>query len=374
MKTIFRVVLVMALLLSVGMLAAQDDMTTITVGLSWNSKDQALVQAWEDYMVAFSQETWGPENNIEFEWIINVADGDPSRQASNIEDLINQGVDVIIARAEDAAAIGASIRAAQQAGIPFVTFDRASAVVPPDAHVGADSYNQAITTAETFAALLEENGVQGQCIELQGALTDINAVNRSQGWQDVEAMTDAYETIVQVPTEWNPELFRSGTANALQANPDANCMFVASDFAFSAVQSALEAAGRWAPQGEDGHMWIAAQDLNPQGLEAMEGGYIDVATTYDAFFHAIEAVNAIAALGTGTEATCGAAIALVQGDEMMAEEEMAEEEMAEEEAEMSEDDMEGMPIGDYVCLVAGRVATPDNVDELENLWSRDYQD
>ncbi|NDJ62107.1 MAG: sugar ABC transporter substrate-binding protein, partial [Chloroflexi bacterium] len=256
-------------------------------------------------------------------------------------------------------------------------FDRASAVVPPNAHVGADSYNQAITTAEAFAALLAENGVTGQCIELQGALTDINAVNRSQGWQDVEATTDVYTTLVQVPTEWNPELFRSGTANALQANPDANCMFVASDFAFSAVQSALEAADRWAPAGEEGHMWIAAQDLNPQGLEAMEGGYIDVATTYDAFFHAIEAVNAIGALATETEAVCGAAIDMVQAtdDAAMMDEGEAMDEAMDDEAMMDDAVMgEGMPIGDYVCLVAGRVATPANVADLENLWSRDYQD
>jgi ABC-type sugar transport system substrate-binding protein len=46
---------------------------------------------------------------------------------ANIEDLINQNVDLIVARAEDATAIGASIRAAKAANIPFRTFDRESA-------------------------------------------------------------------------------------------------------------------------------------------------------------------------------------------------------------------------------------------------------
>ena len=187
----------------------------------------------------------------------------------SIEDLLNQDVDIIIARAEDSAAIGASIRAAEDAGVPFITFDRSSATTQPTAHVGGDSYLQALSTAQTFVEILEENGVQGQCIELQGALTDINAVNRSEAWNEVDELSDTIETIAQVPTEWNPELFLSGATNALQANPDANCMFVASDFALAAVQSALEGADRWVPTGEEGHVWLATQDLFPVALEAM---------------------------------------------------------------------------------------------------------
>ena len=122
----------------------------ITVGLAWNRKDQSLIQAWEDYMVA-SGTALEAQAGLKFKWVINVADGDPARLASNIEDLINQGVDIIVTRPEDAAAIGASIKAANDAGIPIVTFDRASSTEKPTAHVGADSYNQAISTAEEFA-------------------------------------------------------------------------------------------------------------------------------------------------------------------------------------------------------------------------------
>ncbi len=170
--------------------------------------------------------------------------------SADIEDLINQDVDIIIARAEDAAAMGASIRAADEAGIPFVTFDRAATTATPAAHVGGDSYAQGVSTAEAFAEMLAAAGVEGKCIELQGSLTDVNAVNRSDAWNAVDAESDVFETVVQVPTEWDATVFLSGTANALQANPDANCIFVASDFAINSVESALEAAGKWAPTGD----------------------------------------------------------------------------------------------------------------------------
>lgn len=303
----------------------------VVVGLSWNERLHALIQAWEDYMREYSEE-YGREHGLEFRWVVNVADSDSSQQASNIEDLINQNVDVIVARPHDAAAIGASIRAANEAGIPFITFDRPSSTRQPTAHVGADSFLQAVSTAEAMADILEEHGIGGEAIELMGDLRDINAVNRSNGWAKVEEERGVWETVIQVPTEWNPERFRTGTTNALQAHPDADIMFIASDFAFDAVRAALEDAGRWAPPGDPDHMWIATQDVNPQGYAAMVDGYIAVGTTYDAYFHAVEVVEVIGKIARGIT---------LEKDEY---------------------------------LVPGRVATPDNVQTMEYMWARDYED
>ncbi len=202
----------------------------------------------------------------------------------------------------------------------------------PTARVGGDTYDQAVTTAVAFADLMAERGIEGQCIELQGALTDINAVNRSSGWNDIDGQRDEISTLVQVPTEWNPELFRSGMANALRANPDANCAFIASDFAITAVQSALEEAGRWAPAGDPDHFWLATQDLLPAAVPLMEEGYIDVSTTYDAFKHSEELVRVAIAIHMGKDPMCG----------------------------------------DDGCLAKGRVVTPTTIDATENLWSRTY--
>jgi ABC-type sugar transport system substrate-binding protein len=109
-------------------------------------------------------------------------------------------------------------------------------------------------------------------------------------------------------------------------------MFVASDFAFDSVMQALEAAGKAIPSGQPGHIWIAAQDVNPQGYTAMEEGIIDVATTYDAYFHAVEFVNAMLRVAAGEE------------------------------------------LGVKKVLVPGRVATLENFKELPNMWALDYRE
>ena len=304
----------------------------LKVGFSLDTKESSLQTAWEAFLKS-EGEAQGKAAGYEFEWTINVANADPARQAANIDDLITAGVDVIIARAFDSGAIGTSIKAAQEANIPFITFDRGSSSGKPTAHVGGDSYDQARSTGLAFADILKKAGIHGKCIELQGMLTDINAVNRSKAWNEVAKQTGQYETVVQVPTEWNPELFLSGLTNALTARPDANCVFAASDFAFPSIQAALEKADRWAPTGQPKHMWLATTDLLSAAVKPMENGYIDVSTTWDAYLQAKEAVRVIIALKKGEDPKCG-------------------------------------PDG---CLAKGRTVTPATIKDTPNLWSRDFQ-
>lgn len=310
---------------------AQQKLKDVTIGFSWNRMDSVLIKAWQDYLQAYAKEA-GPKAGLNIKWVFNVADGDVARQTANIQDLMNQNVNLIGARAEDAAAIGASAKAAADANIPFITFDRASSGFQPVAHVGADSLTQAVTTAQAFAEILKKNNVKDpQCIEVLGDLKDMNAVYRSQGWQQVEKETGAWKTIVQVPTEWNADKFYTGVANALQAHPEANCMFVASDYAFQGVEKALQEAGKLAPTGDPKHMWMAAQDVNPPGLEGLEKKYIDVVTSYDAYYHAVAFVDT--------------AIKLLNG--------------------------ETLGVKNY--LVPGRVVTQDNYKTMPNLWALEYK-
>lgn len=304
----------------------------LKVGFSLDTKESSLQTAWETFLKS-EGELQGKAAGYEFQWTINVANADPTRQAANIDDLITAGEDVIIARAFDSGAIGTSIKAAKDAGIPFVTFDRGSTSGKPTAHVGGDSYDQARSTGLAFAEILKKAGIKGKCIELQGMLTDINAVNRSKAWNEVAKESGQFETIVQVPTEWNPELFLSGLTNALTAKPEANCVFAASDFAFPSIQAALEKADRWAPTGQPKHMWLATTDLLSAAVKPMEDGYIDVSTTWDAYLQAKEAVRVIIALKKGEDPKCG-------------------------------------PDG---CLAKGRTVTPANIKDTPNLWSRDFK-
>jgi ribose transport system substrate-binding protein len=332
MKRYISCVGFVALVLGSIALAQSAPLKPLKVGFSLDTKESSLETAWM-YFLKSEGEKQGEKAGYKFEWVTNVANADPSRQAANIDDLITDNVDVIVARAFDSGAIGTSIRAAKVAGIPFITFDRGSTSGKPTAHVGGDSYDEARSTGLAFAGVLKKAGVHGKCIELQGMLTDINAVNRSKAWNEVGKETGQYETIVKVPTDWNPELFRSGLTNALTAKPEANCVFAASDFAFPSIQAALEKANRWAPSGQPKHMWLATNDLLSAAVKPMEGGYIDVSTTWDAYAQAREAVRVIIAIKQKEDPKCS-------------------------------------PDG---CLAKGQVVTPATINSTPNLWSRDFK-
>jgi ribose transport system substrate-binding protein len=139
----------------------------LKVGFSLDTKESSLQTAWVSFLESEGK-SQGQAAGYELEWTINVANADPARQAANIDDLITAGVDVIIARAFDSGAIGTSIKAAKDADIPFVTFDRGSTSGTPTAHVGGDSFDQARSTGLAFAEILKKAGVKGKCIELQG--------------------------------------------------------------------------------------------------------------------------------------------------------------------------------------------------------------
>ena len=121
----------------------------------------SIVVKWQEYLQAEGKRQGEPAG-MNFKWVINVANADPARQAANIEDLINQGVNLIMARARRRRG-DRRLNPRGKAGRHSVhDLDRQSATTKPTAHVGGDSYDQGKTTAEAFVALLKEQGRAGQ--------------------------------------------------------------------------------------------------------------------------------------------------------------------------------------------------------------------
>lgn len=326
-----------------GGTATEDDATPpaeggedIVIGLSLNSRASAIFVALAGYLVDYSA-TYGEEIGRNITVVETVADDDPTRQNADIDDLISQGVDAIIAVSIDDTAIGAGIEAAQEAGIPFITYGRpvAEGVTEPDAHVGIDSVDQAYVAAVELAKVVSADGESATCIELQGDLRDVNAKNRSDGWaRGIEESGGTLTSVAILPGEWKADVALSLLTTSLQANPDANCMFVASDFYLDAVTSALELEDKWAPRGEDNHVYLATQDVFPQGVTFLEEGFIDIDVNFPVAEQMVEAVHT--------------AVKLVDG--------------------------ESLSDAERFSLVRGGVLTPDNIATTDNLWGRDYAD
>lgn len=257
--------------------------TTLTIGFSWAHKNDTLFYGMADTLDAAVKATMGDHGYDSVEWIDVIAEDNAQTQADDIEDLISRDVDVIVVYAFDSIAIGASIDSAKAAGIPIILYDRApdASVTQPDAFVGLDTVAQAYDAGKVFFQMMKDAGTTpNKIISIVGDLADQNALNRIEGF-DKAAAEFGVKVDVTVPSEWNSDTALANFTTAWQANPDSNCVLIASDFIITSVQSVLEANNAWIPNGQDGHVWICAQDAFPVGLQFVRDGYIDVEGVYN---------------------------------------------------------------------------------------------
>ncbi len=232
-----------------------------------------------------------------------IAEGDANRQLEQIQSFIARRVDGIIVVPKDAKTVIPMIRAANQAGIPIVLYNRpcdrtdARAVA-----VVADNYKIARATVEYMAQQAKKGGGKHKAMILIGDLGDINAVGRRDGFDDaLRDFSDTIEVVARVPTEWNQEKALAGVTNGLQANPDIDFIFTSSDFLFPSIVSALKTAGKYRKIGEEGHVVLGGFDGDATAYQMLVEGYLDADGVQDVYFESSAAVQAVLDLKAGKE-------------------------------------------------------------------------
>jgi ABC-type sugar transport system substrate-binding protein len=232
-----------------------------------------------------------------------IAEGDANRQLEQIQSFIARRVDGIIVVPKDAKTVIPMIRAANQAGIPIVLYNRpcdrtdARAVA-----VVADNYKIARATVEYMARQAKKSGGKHKAMILIGDLGDINAVGRRDGFDDaLRDFSDTIEVVARVPTEWNQEKALAGVTNGLQANPDIDFIFTSSDFLFPSIVSALKTAGKYRRIGEEGHVVLGGFDGDATAYQMLVEGYLDADGVQDVYFESSAAVQAVLDLKAGKE-------------------------------------------------------------------------
>jgi ABC-type sugar transport system substrate-binding protein len=232
-----------------------------------------------------------------------IAEGDANRQLEQIKSFITRKVDGMIVVPKDSKTILPGIKAANQANIPIVLFNR-----PPEPSearsvtIVADNYAITRATVEYMVQKAKETGRKHKAMILIGDLGDINAIGRRDGFEDaVKEHPDVIEVVARIPTEWNQEKAQAGVVNALQAHPDISFIFSSSDFLFPSVVSALKAAGRYKKIGEEGHVILGGFDGDGTAYRMLVEGYLDADGVQDVYFEAEAAVQAILDLRAGKD-------------------------------------------------------------------------
>lgn len=236
-----------------------------------------------------------------WEVLENISNFDDNKQFEQVKAMIARKVDGILIIQTDANAVIPAIRAANEANIPMVHFNRPPA--PSDAYSVAIQADNRKITQNTVQFLVDEakrlGGSYKACIMI-GDLGDVNAIQRRDGFFDiVDQHKDMIDVVARVATEWNADKAFAGLTNALQANPDINFLFTSSDFMHPQIQQVLEANDKWYKRGEEGHVIFGGFDGDENAYGLLADGYLDACGVQNLFLEVDMAFQAFQDMWAG---------------------------------------------------------------------------
>lgn len=215
----------------------------MVIGFSQSENEQNPFRAVETQSVREAVEESGAE------FVYTNANSDQAKQLTDIQSMINQGVDALIVAPLSATGLQGAFDAAQQQSIPVVTIDRQTEGVPCEDYItfmGSDFYEQGVRAAE---AVVEATGGEGTIAEIQGAPGSDVATLRTEGFADEIAEQDGLEIVAQQTGNWSTSEAQEVLGQIVSANPDINAVYTHSDTMALGALTALNNFGK-AP-GED---------------------------------------------------------------------------------------------------------------------------
>lgn len=238
----------MMLVLTVGMLAGcasapKPAETTTEAPATTEAKKVGLVLSTlnNPFFVTLKEGAEAKAKELGIELIVLDSQNDPSKDMANVEDLITQGVSLILLNPTDSDAVANAVKAANDAKIPVITLDRAANGGEVVSHVASDN----VAGGKMAADFVNEKlGGKGNVIELQGIAGTSAARDRGQGFNDQLATYPGLKVVASQPADFDRTKGLTVMENLLQAQPDVQAVFAHNDeMALGALQ-AVEASGK----------------------------------------------------------------------------------------------------------------------------------
>ncbi len=168
------------------------------------------------------------------------AQDDSAKQVNDIEDLIQQGVDVLLVNPTDSAAISSAIESANSANIPVITVDRSAEGGKVVSHIASDNVKGGQMAGDYIAKQLKG---KGNVVELEGISGSSAARERGEGFHKAVDKEKGIKIVAKQTASFDRAKGLNVMENILQGNKKVDAVFAHNDeMALGALQ-ALEAAG-----------------------------------------------------------------------------------------------------------------------------------
>ena len=211
----------------------------VSIGFSAPAADHGWMAAITDQ----AQKTAAEFSDIQASFVDGT--NDVNQQISQVETLINQGVDAIVLLPFDGAQLTEVARKAMDAGIEVINVDRVfSSDFAYRTYIGGDNYGMGVSAGNYIGQQLKDKGVTDPVIaEIQGIASLPLTVDRSKGFADA-LDSFGFKVSNQVAAEFTADSGESVTANLLQAAPKIDAIWNHDDDQGVGVLAAIQNAGR----------------------------------------------------------------------------------------------------------------------------------
>ena len=223
------------------------------VGVSWNNFQEPRWAKWDEPALKGAIEAGGGT------YISNDAKSSTEQQATNIENLISQGANVLVVLAQDGVAVMPAVASAIDAGVPVIAYDRL--IEDPRAlYTSFDNIRVGELEAEAVLNVVSE----GNFVIIKGNSADANADFLRQGYVNagippVGENSDTITIVGETYTDnWDPTIAQTSMEQFLTANNnEVDAVLSENDGMATGVIAALEAqglAGVVPVSGQDGDL------------------------------------------------------------------------------------------------------------------------
>ncbi|MFD2923059.1 ribose ABC transporter substrate-binding protein RbsB [Halobacillus naozhouensis] len=207
------------------------DNDTVKIGLSLSTLNNPFFVSLRDGAEAAAKEAG-------FKLLTSDAQNDSATQVSDIEDLLQQNIDVLLVNPTDSAAIVSAIESANNAGVPVITVDRSADGGEVVSHIASDNVAGGEMAGEFIA---EQLGGKGNVVELEGIPGASATRERGKGFHNVIDSIEGIEVVAKQSANFDRAEGLTVMENILQSTDDIDAVFAHNDeMALGAVQ-ALEA-------------------------------------------------------------------------------------------------------------------------------------
>lgn len=194
----------------------------------------------ENYKIGFSQcgqrDSWRLNMEAEMErellfhpeltLVIKQALDDSELQLRQIDELVKQGIDLLIISPNEINPIQDAIEKVYKKGIPVILVDRRIDSENFTAYVGGDNYEIGRLAAAYIGSKLN---YQGKVLEIQGAMTISAAEERSKGFNDELSQYSDLKNVFKIHSFWNENIIADSLPDGFKRHPDINAIFAFND-------------------------------------------------------------------------------------------------------------------------------------------------